>query len=384
MTRPVLFFHVQHLLGIGHQMRAAAIARACEAAGIAVHYVTGGFEDRDWDLGGATIHQLPPVRVRNRDFSEMVDENGQLIDDAWWDRRSQACMDLFNRLDPDLLMLEGFPFARRKFGRELLPVIDIARQRGVPVVSSVRDILVPPASEKKRLKALEIAGNHFDRLLVHGDPDFIRLEDSLPGAEGLSDRLAYTGYVDGGDLSVRPSDNRDGIVVSVGGGAVGEALLRLAVAAARNIGDDRLHWRLLCGPNLPDQAVRSLETEITGLNVTLEPARPDFRQLLATSRLSISQAGYNTVMDLMAARCPALLVPFGEGGESEQPMRARLLADRGLVTMLSEQNLSAEGLAHSAVTVLSKNSDFEPVPFTMNGAEATAAALLALAGRNGV
>ncbi|MEZ5774738.1 MAG: glycosyltransferase [Hyphomicrobiaceae bacterium] len=79
--------------------------------------------------------------------------------------------------------------------------------------------------------------------------------------------------------------------------------------------------------------------------VVVERARRDFRLLLSRAALSISQAGYNTLMDLMAAGCPALVVPFAEGSESEQTFRARLFAARGLVDMLEDRMLDAANLA---------------------------------------
>ncbi|RED51332.1 glycosyltransferase family protein [Aestuariispira insulae] len=384
MTRPYrLFFHVQHLLGIGHQMRAAAIARACAAAGIEVHYATGGFEDRDWDLGSAEVHQLPPVRVRNRDFSQLEDDTGQLVDDQWWDRRGAFTLDLFKRLKPDFLLLEGYPFARRKFGRELLPVMALARSVGIPVASSIRDILVPPSKDQKRLKALEIADSMLDLMLVHGDPAFTPLEASLPGVEALSQKIRYTGYVDGGDGSVQASDHRQGIVVSVGGGAVGEHLLRQTVQAARQINDPDLHWRFLAGPNLPLAVQQALQEEISGLNATLEPARPDFRALLAKARLSISQAGYNTVMDILAAGCPALLVPFSTDGESEQPMRANLLAKSGYARVVDEETADTGQMTSTIKAMLASREKTPPPPFSLDGAEKTADILLAVMRRKG-
>ena len=41
MTRRVLF-HVQHLLGIGHLRRAAALAKACAGHGLEVTVASGG------------------------------------------------------------------------------------------------------------------------------------------------------------------------------------------------------------------------------------------------------------------------------------------------------------------------------------------------------
>jgi predicted glycosyltransferase len=50
------------------------------------------------------------------------------------------------------------------------------------------------------------------------------------------------------------------------------------------------------------------------------------------------------VCDILQANCPALLIPFAAGGESEQTIRSRRLEALGLATILPEQELSAEHL----------------------------------------
>ena len=64
--------------------------------------------------------------------------------------------------------------------------------------------------------------------------------------------------------------------------------------------------------------------------VVIERARPDFPALLAGCAVSISQAGYNTVLDLVAAGRPAIVVPFDAGNETEQTVRAEAMERAGL------------------------------------------------------
>jgi predicted glycosyltransferase len=49
----------------------------------------------------------------------------------------------------------------------------------------------------------------------------------------------------------------------------------------------------------------------------------------------------------MRAGCRSLLVPFAAGGETEQTRRALMLEELGLATVLTEQDLTPEGLAHA-------------------------------------
>jgi predicted glycosyltransferase len=73
--------------------------------------------------------------------------------------------------------------------------------------------------------------------------------------------------------------------------------------------------------------------------------RSDFAALLAAGALSISQCGYNTMMDVLRAGIRAVVVPFAGDGETEQTMRADIWAARGGVHVVSEHDLSPATLA---------------------------------------
>ena len=81
--------------------------------------------------------------------------------------------------------------------------------------------------------------------------------------------------------------------------------------------------------------------------VVLERYRADFPQMLRRCRVSVSQAGYNTVLDILAARADAVLVPFADLRETEQTLRAERLADRGVVEIVAPSALSPERLAEA-------------------------------------
>ena len=61
--------------------------------------------------------------------------------------------------------------------------------------------------------------------------------------------------------------------------------------------------------------------------------------------LSISQGGYNTVMEVLYAKCRAVIVPYAGGLETEQTLRARLLAEKGVLKIADEEGLTSEILA---------------------------------------
>jgi predicted glycosyltransferase len=111
--------------------------------------------------------------------------------------------------------------------------------------------------------------------------------------------------------------------------------------------------------------------------VSVERHRPDYRALVARARVSVSQAGYNTVQDVLAARTPAVLAPFAGEGETEQPMRAARLAARGFAEVVAERDLAPEVLA-SAIDRAAARGLAPPCPLASDGAPRAAERILAI------
>ena len=124
-----LFLYVQHLHGIGHLRRAAAVARAAAEAGLDTLLVSGGFPLPDLDLGGARLLQLPPLRTADESFSKLLDENGREIDSAFKEGRRARLLAAFAKARPHILMTEMYPFGRRQLCFELEPLIAAAEAR---------------------------------------------------------------------------------------------------------------------------------------------------------------------------------------------------------------------------------------------------------------
>ena len=79
-------------------------------------------------------------------------------------------------------------------------------------------------------------------------------------------------------------------------------------------------------------------------NVIVEPSRPDFRQMLQHAAASVSMCGYNTALDVLQSAVPAVFVPFDDGSEVEQTLRARALAHLDGIDILAAKDLTPERL----------------------------------------
>ncbi|HMK00704.1 MAG TPA: glycosyl transferase, partial [Reyranella sp.] len=88
-----VFFHVQHLLGIGHLRRAATLARALAAGGFDVLLVSGGAPVKGLALGGARLHQLPPVRAADESLRDLARLDGTPVDETFQRERIEVLLD---------------------------------------------------------------------------------------------------------------------------------------------------------------------------------------------------------------------------------------------------------------------------------------------------
>jgi predicted glycosyltransferase len=245
------------------------------------------------------------------------------------------------------------------------------------VLCSLRDIVVAPQDVTGRREIVRRVRADFDFVLVHGDPAFIPLEASFPPASLIADRLIYTGYIGGAAEtdSVDEAAGTDEVLVSAGGGAVGGRLLKTALETRRQGFLASLKWRLLAGPNLPDAEFGVLAAGLPE-GVILERFRGDFPQMLRRCRVSVSQAGYNTVLDILEARAAAVVVPFAAQRETEQSLRAERLAARGAIGLVHESELSPERLVEAIDHAITRRP--RSVAIDLGGARRTAAVIAAL------
>jgi predicted glycosyltransferase len=370
MSRTSVLFYVQHLLGIGHLARASRIARALIDSGMQVTLVTGGVPVPGFPGPDIPHLALPPVAAQEGAFKGLVDGEGQSVDAAYLEARTGQLLNAYRRIDPDIVIIEAFPFGRRQMRFELLPLIDaIEATKPKPLlVSSLRDILQKRRRLDRDQETVDLVRRHFDLVLVHGDPTFAALGDSFALADQISDKVAYTGLVCPPPPPM-PTE-RFAVLVSAGGGAVGKDLVEAALGAAAEM-PDLAPWCVITGPNMPEADFDAL-TAVAPANVSLVRFRTDLASLMFGTQLSISQAGYNTVAEVLQAGCRALLVPYAAQGETEQPDRAALLERAGRVSVLHEEDLTSANLARAIRHAIAQPLSAKVLRIAVDGAAQSA------------
>ncbi|MEM8655924.1 MAG: glycosyltransferase [Pseudomonadota bacterium] len=355
---------VTHLLGTGHLARALTLGRAFVAAGDQVTLLSGGVAVPHFDSTGIDLIQLPPLRSNGTDFATLLTDKGETAKPEYLARRQAILLDHATASAPDVVITELFPFGRRVLKAEFQALLDaVADLPDRPLIlSSVRDILAPPSKPSKVTLAEDLIDRFYDAVLVHSDPAIVPLDRSWPVSDQLRPKLCYTGFVapQPPPLDVAP---RPEIVVSAGGGTdIGGAVFNAACAAARA---DRDHtWRLRVG----GEAHRRKALAATAPpNMSVEPPQPDFRAVLARAAVSVSMCGYNTALDVLQTGVPAVFIPFDDGAEVEQALRADALAALPSIAVIRQAELTGAALAE-AVHTLAQGDRRAPKTDGMDGA----------------
>ncbi|MDX8127772.1 hypothetical protein U737_14180 [Methylomonas sp. LW13] len=372
--KPRLLLYCQHSLGMGHWVRAMTLANALSRE-FRVTFLNGGrAPDHQAAVADLDMLNLPPLGM-GEDHQLYSQDERYSVEEALAARK-QIILDEYAMLKPKVVLIELFPFGRKKLAGELLPLLKTARrdkQTKPLVLCSLRDIMVNARKDQSRHdeRARWITDRYFDGLLVHADPRFARLEDSFKPRHPLQIPLLYTGFVAPGNVPAAIKPPRRGVLVSAGGGMVGAPLFQAAIQAhAINWAKEKLPMTIVAGPFLPDADWQDLVIQAQGVEgLTLVRSVPAMQPLLEAHSVSVSQCGYNTVMDILESRTPALVVPFVRGQEDEQIQRAQKLAELGLVEMLNPSELTGQRLAERILQL----RDFSPNPAGLDlaGADTT-------------
>ena len=379
-----LLFYCQHILGMGHLVRSMEIVRGF-MSDFQVCFINGGQIIKEFEIPDAVeVINLPAIKT-DSEFKQLkpVDESLSLAEVQ--ELRKSKLLQIAEEFQPDVLIIELFPFGRGKFSFELIPFLEKlqASKKPVKIVSSLRDIVVTKTNQEKyENKVCRLMNQYFDMLLIHGDPNFITLNQSFSRVKDIQCQTEYTGYVVQ-KPSVNPELTKEDreildseqplILVSVGGGRFGHELIDCVVESADILKQKIPHQiQVFTGPFSPDDKVKLWQklTE-SKQNINVSRYTRNLISYMQKADLSISMSGYNTTLNVMTTGVRAMILPFKGNNDQEQRIRAGKLDSLGVVKMLDESDLQPEIFSQKLIEYLA----IEPkkLEFDFNGVENTAA-----------
>jgi len=379
-------YYCQHVLGIGHFHRSLAICRELAAAHD-VTMITGGapVEIREEQLQEQIVFFQLPGLMMDAEFNNLAPvmtaanleskppETTPATLEAIKRQRAALLYTFFQEHNPDVFIIELYPFGRKSFRFELDPVLEAIRDGRLPccrVFCSLRDILVERHDKAKfERRVITTLNDFFDGLLIHGDKHCIALDATFSRLNDISIPMAYTGYVAPHAPAASRADVRHTfgiseatslIVASIGGGSVGSELLFGMAEAMSHINNPDAddpdapspHLQIFTGPYINNNDLTRLRG-YSDARITVNRYSTEFLQWLTAADLSVSMAGYNTTMNVLQSGVPALFFPFFQN--QEQYLRLQALAHNAPLKILEQQDLQPEILAgHIRAQLLQK------------------------------
>jgi len=381
-----VLFYCQHTLGMGHLIRSMEIVRGLKD--FEVCFLNGGEIIEGFEFPSTVkIVNLPPIKA-DEEFKAIQVVNGKEDLDEIKSLRTKQLLSVYEHFNPDVVIIELFPFGRKKFAFELVPLLTRIRLEGksVKVVCSLRDILVSKLNQARHeARVCELLNRYFDLVLIHADPQFQRLEETFFRMNDIEVSIKYTGYVV--QSPPPPPDKMEEnavllsqtnvplILASIGGGRVGYELLQCAMGASSVLEKTFPHRMLIfAGPYIPDEQFSQLQ-EMAKIRprVTLERYSSHFLSHMEKAELSISMAGYNTCMNILTTGTKALVFPFTGNQNNEQTIRSEKLEALGIVRVIRPNELHPQQLAKKIKHCLTKT--FSPSALDLHGVENTVAVL---------
>ena len=375
-----IIFYCQYVWGMGHLFRSLELARAFSDHQVIL--IAGGREVDVRLPDHVSLVRLPGLYMDEQFTTLIPEEAGKTVEGIQRERKD-ILFSLFEKHRPEALMIELYPFGRTKFDFELKPLLDGIRKGRfgkMRVVCSLRDILVKKkhqADYEKRV--LNILNTYFDLLLIHSDDQLLALDETFGRINDIRIPVVYTGFV---SPKVSPAAGRELrrrrgiaseeklIVVSAGGGRAGYALLSCILDAYRLMAHaNQIRIEMFTGPfRDPAEFKRLTAKSVDGIRIRYFTNR--FLDYLSAADLSVSLAGYNTCMNLLAARVPALVYPYSQ--QQEQPMRVEKIKNFIPMKILRDKDIEPGLLSRHIQKMLLESRPSGAMPINLDGAENSA------------
>jgi predicted glycosyltransferase len=293
---------------------------------------------------------------------------------------------------PDVFLVDHMPHGAMG---ELLPALEAIAQAGIPTrnVLGLRDILDSPDVTINRWQvegAYEVIERFYARILVFGMQDVYDVAEKYKLPESATKKLFYCGYVANLDhernaysiraryLAGKPSDTRL-IAIMAGGGADAYSMMSTLIEALPMVLENQpCSVAVITGPFMPVELIADLERRAGPLPIQMLESVTDSNSYISAADLVIAMAGYNTSVEILRMKTPAILVPRA-GPSAEQRTRARLFSDRHWVDMIDPDDLTPDNLAQCISSHLQHPNGNKPGALpNLNGAAVAAKHALAV------
>lgn len=357
-ARPRVLLYSHDTFGLGHLRRNLAIAQhlLSRRPRFEVALLTGSPVASSWPVPeGLQIHQMPPVVKIGAE--QYACRDGVMTFPQVKAAREAVILETIVRFKPDAFLVDHAPAGMKG---EILPALAFLRQRmrATQIVLGLRDIL--DAGETVRAlwreqETYDVLKTFYDRILVYGSQHLFNVVAEYGLTHDLAGKLTYCGHIAHArtESAADPMAEPPYTLVTVGGGGDGYDVIQAYLRAIELVPTP---WPtiIVSGPLMPAAQQNALVEAVAGrTDIEIIPVTTKMSQLIRNAELIVSMAGYNTTVEILAARKHAILVPR-PAPRAEQRLRAAMLAKMGMVWAVAATDNVAQlagllNLAHHGV-----------------------------------
>ena len=265
---------------------------------------------------------------------------------------------------PDLFLVDHIPTG---VWAELLPTLQMLREREDPprIALGLRDIINAPDVVRelwRREDVYRAIRNYYDEILIYGCRSVFSTASQYGLDVEFPGKITYCGYVCSEEPCKTRTQMREElevrkkklVVVTAGGGRDGYPMLQACLDGLQLLGKGpSFEVILIAGPLMDPDQKACLQRQADGLRVRMLSHVYDNLSYMNAADLVITMAGYNSLCEILRLKKKSLVLPRA-GPSSEQIMRAKYFAQRGLIDVIYPQELSPRLLAERLIADLER------------------------------
>jgi predicted glycosyltransferase len=384
--QPRLLIATVDSFGLGHFMRGLKIAYAFQALypSLSTLIVTGCPIAAQYEVSsGVKLLNLPPVTKDEKGNRISRDPQQSFIEVKAI--RRDLLLRATQDFEPTLVIVDNSPTG---MDGDAIPTLKWLKSPGgnAKVVLGLRDIVGNPAAIREYWRSLgvyEFIDEIYDKIFVFGVPEFDNPIKNYGLSAAVEKKLVFVGFIAGSSASTSAPNSvinrmqRPTIVVTVGGGEDGHKVIEAFLTMIANFGSAlNVSSIVISGPLMPPLLRAEMAAVASSLGVEFETFVTNMVPYIARADVVVSMGGYNTTMEILTHAKRALIIPR-VGGRDDQLLRARRLADLGLIDFLETTELTPLKLRDRLERLIA--SDSSPLEearaagrLPMNGAEVLA------------
>ena len=340
-ARVLIYSH--DTFGLGHLRRCRTIAHALvdQYKGLSVLILTGSPIIGRFDFKARVDFVRIPgvIKLHNGEYTSL----GLHIDlQDTLKLRESIILNTAEAFKPDLFLVDKEPLGLKG---EVESTLKMLRQKGVPSVLGIRDVLDAPHLlkpewlAKQAIPALE---DYYQEVWVYGDRAMGNPLTGLDVPKSVQQKIHYTGYlqrelpemVQSKHLPQLPESY---ILITPGGGGDGVEMVDWVLRAYEQ-SPELSHGLFVLGPFMALAEQQAFQQRIDRLdNASLLTFDNHMESLMNSAEAVVAMGGYNTFCEILSFNKRSLLIPRTTPRQ-EQLIRARHAQELGLVNLLDPRD----------------------------------------------